>query len=153
MRIDSATISKRAGFTLVELLVVIAIIGVLMGLLLPAVQSARESARRLQCGNNLKQIALALHGYHNAYETLPPGWLWSPPSDNSGGSSWAWSVFVLPHLEQDTLFTKLQVSNGELVPPPGSPTDLTLSVFVCPADAGPAMNIRFRGYAKSTILV
>lgn len=91
-------VSKR-GFTLVELLVVIAIIGTLVGLLLPAVQAARESARRSQCVNNMKQVALGLHNYHDANKALPASAL-----DNTTRSCWSWMYFVLPYIEQTTLF-------------------------------------------------
>ena len=90
-----------AAFTLVELLVVIAIIGILVALLLPAVQAAREAARRMQCSNNLKQIGLALLTYENANESLPPGGL---PSPTAYGHSW-W-VRILPHLEQGNIYDK-----------------------------------------------
>ncbi len=107
----------RRAFTLVELLVVIAIIGVLVGLLLPAVQAARESARRVMCSNRLKQVALALHHYHDARETFPEGtrmgtkrpatnnnWC-NFPSDGSGGTNGPpWSVLILPYLEQDDVY-------------------------------------------------
>ena len=92
--------SKKHGFTLVELLVVIAIIGVLVALLLPAVQAAREAARRTQCINNLKQIGLALHSFHDAKKKLPPGGI--KPGDKYGGLGWR--VVVLPFLEEAALF-------------------------------------------------
>ena len=88
--------NRRSGFTLIELLVVIAIIAVLIALLLPAVQAAREAARRMQCTNNLKQIGLAMHGYHDQQGTLPPG---------IKGCCWgSWLVYVLPFVEQQSLF-------------------------------------------------
>src|SRR6266511_3800928 len=89
--------SQRRGFTLVELLVVIAIIGVLVGLLLPAVQKVRESANRTKCGNNLKQIGLAVHHYHDVYTQLPPMYV-------LGSGEPTWAVFLLPYLEQENAY-------------------------------------------------
>ena len=89
-----------AGFTLVELLVVIAIIGVLVALLLPAIQAAREAARRTQCSNNLKQISLGLNNYHDTYRTFPPG-AWN---EANRGNRLAWTVFILPFIEQSALY-------------------------------------------------
>jgi prepilin-type N-terminal cleavage/methylation domain-containing protein len=89
--------SDRTGFTLIELLVVIAIISIMMGLLLPAVQSAREAANRLHCGNNLKQIGLACHLYHDQFKRLPPS-----RTTMHEGPSWAW--LLLPSMEQDNLY-------------------------------------------------
>lgn len=91
-------VKRRIGFTLVELLVVIAIIGILIALLLPAVQAARESARRTQCTNNLHQIAIALHTYEDSRGTLPP----SKYNRLTGGATWA--VLILPYLEQSTAY-------------------------------------------------
>ena len=94
--------SKRA-FTLVELLVVIAIIGTLVGLLLPAVQAARESARRSQCSNNMKQVALGLQNYVDANKTLPPS-ATNSTVDTKGRQGWSWMLFVLPYIEQASLY-------------------------------------------------
>ena len=90
---------KRRGFTLVELLVVIAIIGILVGLLLPAVQAAREAARRMQCGNNLKQMGLAFHNYADANKRFPPGNITDGPCCGTLSHT-VWSVAILPYLEQ-----------------------------------------------------
>src|SRR5437660_7234090 len=92
---------RHGGFTLIELLVVVAIIGVLLGLLLPAVQKVREAANRIACGNNLKQIGLALHQYHFDYNQLPP----SRISDFHA----TWAVLLLPYLEEDNLFRQWQL--------------------------------------------
>src|SRR6187431_767815 len=97
-----AKVRRRRGFTLIELLVVIAIIGVLVSLLLPAVQQAREAARRSQCKNNLKQIGLAMHNYHDVHNTLPPGYITGVPQNINASeiSHWSWGAFVLPQIDQ-----------------------------------------------------
>lgn len=137
---------RRQGFTLVELLVVIAIIGILVALLLPAVQAAREAARRMQCGNNLKQIGLGLHNYHDTYKTFPDGWLYiagSPPAVQPNVETWGWSAMILPFVEQGPLHQQLGVTTRTLYsglasgPAAFGPLMRTrLNGFMCPSDTG-----------------
>ena len=98
--------SRSGGFTLVELLVVIAIIGVLVALLLPAVQAAREAARRAQCVNNLKQIGLALHGYHDAHKKLPRATVYGSPTGEI--AAYPWTQLIYPYMEQQPLHDALE---------------------------------------------
>src|SRR3954468_7057678 len=104
----------RRGFTLVELLVVIAIIGILVALLLPAVQAARESARRSQCVNNLKQLVLGIHNHHDTIRRLPPGGAMDQPPFGTdlptGSNRWgsSWMVYILPYIEQQSLYQQWQ---------------------------------------------
>lgn len=130
----------RRGFTLVELLVTISIIGVLLGLTLPAVQMARESARRTQCGNNLHQIGIALHSYHDARKTLPPGCLqWRPPGLPAANyKQFAWSALILPYLEQEPLYESIDFNVPYDHPKNAQPGSTRLSSFLCPTATAPA---------------
>ncbi len=142
--------TRRRGFTLIELLVAISIISLLIALLLPAVQQAREAARRAQCKNNLKQIGLALHSYHDAHNTFPPGIvkIWPIPAPPIPiRNHFGWSAFILPQLDQGPLYNKIDftrpLTDGDI-----SITGLasvgnalvaatSLTVFRCPTETGP----------------
>ncbi len=127
-------VRRRSAFTLIELLVVIAIIAVLIGLLLPAVQKVREAANRMKCQNNLKQIGLALHNYHDSNRMFPPSGTKSP-SGTSAGDGYSIHVFLLPFIEQENLFKTIDFSfavgdtNGNT-----GPRALVIPTFQCPSD-------------------
>lgn len=127
---------RDTAFTLVELLVVIAIIGVLVALLLPAVQAARESARRTQCSNNLKQIGLGLLNFETTRKSFPPGR--SKPAGVSTKDPIAWSVFHLPYIEQQNLFDRIELQQPLKSPPNNlpdltGPSNITISTYLCPS--------------------
>jgi prepilin-type N-terminal cleavage/methylation domain-containing protein/prepilin-type processing-associated H-X9-DG protein len=130
----------RRAFTLIELLVVIAIIGVLVGLLVPAVQKIREAASRMKCTNNLKQIGLGLHNYHDSQGSFPPGYVdrnLDPTStpDNDLGPGWGWAAFLLPYVEQDTVYRQINFGQGVGIGPNVAVSQLPLSIYQCPSDA------------------
>jgi prepilin-type N-terminal cleavage/methylation domain-containing protein len=139
--------TRRRGFTLIELLVVIAIIGVLVAILLPAVQQAREAARRTMCGNNLKQLGIALHSYHETHSIFPPGCLamsntgvaYAPGNAEPGRTAvtggWGWSVFVLPYIDQGPLYNALDPNGNNFPAAPTALTKTVLPIFICPSDA------------------
>ena len=137
------TVRSRTGFTLVELLVVIAIIGILVGLLLPAVQAAREAARRMQCSNNLKQTALALHNYESAFKRFPAHCMGSGNMNTAGGQRGVYAGWyaMLPYLEQNALYQQLETA--QIVPWADTPFNATTALIAtrlpflqCPSDAG-----------------
>ena len=145
--------TRRAGFSLIELLVVISIIGVLVALLLPAIQSARESARRNQCQNNLKQIGAALYSYHDANLVLPPGYVSAydstDPDREDLGSGWGWASHLLPYLEQNQLYERLNFSRNIEAPENTTTRTLAVGVFFCPSD--PISSGRFPVFEQDAV--
>src|SRR5205807_572791 len=157
--VEDFAMRKRRGFTLIELLVVIAIIGVLVGLLLPAVQKVREAANRMSCSNNLKQMGLAVHNYHDSAGYMPP-WAFdwptalAPPGNPLGAQTQGHSAFsaILNQIEQGNIFntgvrTDLSVIDPRNWPPPygtASGGQTKIKVFVCPS--APARTIDYQPY-------
>ena len=141
--------SARGGFTLIELLVVIAIIAILVALLLPAVQQAREAARRSQCKNNLKQIGLAWHNYQSTYNYFPPGVIDQNASRDGSGNlttaGWSWGAAILPYIEQTTMYETLRPGENLMLDSASDPKGLEylqtpLDAFRCPSDIAPDTN-------------
>tara|TARA_R110002111_G_scaffold2705_5_gene18048 strand:- start:36910 stop:37851 length:942 start_codon:yes stop_codon:yes gene_type:complete len=145
------------GFTLIELLVVIAIIAILIALLLPAVQQAREAARRTQCKNNLKQLGLAIHNYHETHRVFPPGYCGDPgnscSSVDGNNNGWGWSVFILPFIDQSALYNQLGVGQTKQTVcsvPSGAQAATTvgsadlqktpIAAYICPTATDPMIN-------------
>ncbi len=163
---------RRTGFTLIELLVVIAIIAILIALLLPAVQQAREAARRSQCRNNLKQIGLAMHNYHDTFNMFPPGCIdsdratMSPAGAMNNRNGLGWGAMILPYLDQAPLYNQIgtqtagfslnwQDSNGDGT---ASTTDsiaaarAVLAVYNCPSDPMGGVNTDKDSFGKTNYL-
>ncbi len=128
--------SRSGGFTLIELLVVISIVGLLVALLLPAVQSAREAARRAQCVSQLKQIGLGLHNYESSQRVFPPGYVsLADPSGSDLGPGWGWASFLLPQLEQWPLYNAINFRLAIEAPDNLTSRLPMITVFLCPSDS------------------
>ena len=157
--IRPAPVRRKTGFTLVELLVVIAIIGILIALLLPAVQAAREAARRMQCTNHLKQVGLALHNHHNTYRHFPHGTynyldstFTTPPPYNNYQDRRCWEHDLLPFLEQGPLFQRFQTYMKTNPSALGFPELHTvIPTLMCPSDPiGPKLHTFWGGIGTPT---
>ena len=163
---------KSAGFTLIELLVVIAIIAILVALLLPAVQQAREAARRSSCKNNLKQIALGLHNYHDTFNVFPPGFIDFDPDYTNGktqgaaqnSNGLAWSTMILPFIEQPALYDQIGTQTGNFTRHwmdangDGTVNDAIaaaregIATYSCPSDTMGLVNTKRSSYGKTNYM-
>jgi prepilin-type N-terminal cleavage/methylation domain-containing protein len=141
---------RRHGFSLIELLVVIGIIASLMALLMPAVQQAREAARRLHCRNNLRQTGLALHNYEGTHGCLPFSSLVFTTVDNDTG--WAWGTMLLPFIDQATLYNNLAPNGNNAPASPNSLSTTVIGLYVCPSDTSDNRNLQKGGHAKSNYI-
>ena len=129
--------NRRLAFTLIEILVVVSIIGVLIALLLPAVQHARESARKSQCANNLKQLGLATHNYLDTCQAFPPGYVSTVLEDHDdGGPGWAWSAILLPYFEEHIIYRHINPDKSVGDPVSETARMTSLPTFICPSDGG-----------------
>jgi prepilin-type N-terminal cleavage/methylation domain-containing protein len=147
---ESFVVRRRLGFTLVELLVVIAIIGVLVALLLPAVQQAREAARRMQCTNNMKQVALAVHNYHDTFNQLPRTTL------HANNSHWSGLCLLLPFMEQQNLYDALAVGKSPLQSLDFTTTpelQTKIDTLLCPSNGAADTNPNFNNYGRSNYVL
>jgi prepilin-type N-terminal cleavage/methylation domain-containing protein/prepilin-type processing-associated H-X9-DG protein len=137
----------RQGFTLIELLVVIAIIGVLIGLLLPAVQKVREAANRMQCQNNLKQIGLALHNYENVHKLFPPGYIsttgvgYRDSQTGDWGPGWGWLAILLPYVEQGNLYNSLRLDLPCWNQANSVAVKVPVPIYLCPSATNPGRTV------------
>ena len=134
----------KHGVTLIELLVAIAIIGLLIGLVMPAVQNSREASRRLACRNKLRQIGIALHNRESTYGVFPAGYV-----NHEDTAGWGWGTMILPQLDQMPMYNSLNVSSVDFDGVPTPNTQTGLSVFICPSDSGPKINSERGNHAKS----
>jgi len=125
---------------LIELLVVIAIIGVLLALLLPAVQAGREAARRAQCTNNLKQIGLAIHNYTQTHDALPPGYVstWDPVFLRERGPGWGWASMILPQFDQNPIYNQIDFRRKIQNPAQATVRTALIATYLCPSDNMPS---------------